>query len=180
MPPTNAFSIKRLFSEKNIHLVFDVSLWLKAFSALGEILSGIATYFVSKEFLVRMVLWVTKAEFAEDPHDKVARYLLHTAQSLSVGARDFAAIYLLAHGIVKLWLIVGLLRKRLWYYPTAIAVFCLFVAYQIYRYTSTHSILLIFITVLDLIVIALTWHEWRYLRRVLENAPSHANKRGRL
>ena len=52
MPHTNTSGIQRLLSERNIHLVFDVSLWLKAVFALGEIVSGIATYLVSKELLV--------------------------------------------------------------------------------------------------------------------------------
>ncbi len=158
-------SIKKLFSEKSIHLVFDISLWLKAVLALAEIAAGIATYFISQQFLIRAVMWMAQAEFAEDPHDQIVNYLLQTAQQLSVGARDFATLYLLGHGIVKLWLIIGLLRKRLWYYPTAMVVFGLFIVYQVYRYTFTHSILLLLITALDLIVIALTWHEYQYLKR---------------
>lgn len=168
MSPTNTSGISRWFNEGNIHLVFDVSLWLKAVFALGEIISGVATYFVSKELLMQVVMWATRGEFAEDPHDRIATYLLHTAQTFSVGTREFAAVYLLAHGVVKLWLIVGLLREKLWYYPTAIVVFGSFIFYQLYRYTFTHSILLIFITILDLIVIGLTWHEWRYLHRLLK------------
>lgn len=157
---------RRLFSEKNIHLAFDISLWFKGIFAFGEIVSGIATFFVSKDILLFAVLLLTQAEFAEDPHDFIANYLLHAAQNLSIGAQTFAAVYLLAHGVIKLWLIVGLLRKKLWYYPIAIAVFALFILYQMYRFTFTHSILLLFITVVDAIVIALTWHEWRYLRRI--------------
>ena len=60
--------LRTLLSEENIHLLFDVSLWLKAQFAFSEILAGIATYFVSKEFLLSLVLWVTRDEFAEDPH----------------------------------------------------------------------------------------------------------------
>ncbi|MDE1919128.1 MAG: DUF2127 domain-containing protein [Patescibacteria group bacterium] len=176
MPPTHTSGIRRLLSEKNIHLVFDVSLWLKAVFAFGEILSGIATYFVSKELLVQIIFLVTKAEFAEDPHDRLANYLLHAAQNLSIGARDFAAIYLIAHGIVKLWIIAGLLRKKLWYYPTAMIVFGLFIVYQLYRFAFTHSVLLILITILDLIVIGLTWHEWRYLSRVLKKSAASSGQ----
>ena len=151
--------------EKYIHLVFDISLWIKGVFALSEIIAGVAAYFVSQQFLLGIVQWVTADEFAEDPHDLISNFLLHSVQNLSIGAQDFAAIYLLAHGIIKLWLIVGLLRKKLWYYPVAIVVFGLFIVYQLYRYTFTHSVLLLLITVLDLIVIGLTWHEYRYLRR---------------
>lgn len=156
-----------IWSERGIHLIFEVSLWLKGAFALSEIIAGIAAYFISQQFLLSIVQWVTKDEFAEDPHDLVANFLLHAAETLSVSTQKFAAIYLLAHGVIKLWLIVGLLRGRLWYYPVAIIVFALFIAYQLYRYTFTHSIWLLAITVLDVLVIALTGHEYRYLRAIL-------------
>ena len=154
-----------LLDEKRIHFIFDVSLWLKGIFALSEIVTGVAAYFVSQQFLISVAQWVTADEFAEDPHDVIANTLLHSMQNLSIGAQDFAAIYLLGHGVIKLWLIIGLLRKRLWYYPTALVVFALFIIYQLYRYSLTHSAWLLFITIIDLIVIGLTWHEYRYLRR---------------
>jgi uncharacterized membrane protein len=159
-----------ILSEKNIHLIFEVSLWLKGLFAFSEIVAGIAAYFVSRQFLLSLVLWVAKDEFAEDPHDIVANFLLHTVQHLSVGIQTFASIYLLAHGVIKLWLIVGLLRRKLCYYPVAIIVFVFFIVYQLYRYTFTHSIWLVAITVLDILVIGLTWHEYRYLRAVSGSA----------
>ncbi|WP_033366568.1 DUF2127 domain-containing protein [Bordetella sp. FB-8] len=148
---------------KRLHLVFEWTLWLKAVFALSEILAGIAAYFVPQSFLLNWVLWVTKDEFAEDPHDLVANFLLHAVQHMSVGTQKFAAVYLLGHGAVKLWLIVGLLRERLWFFPVSIAVFGLFIAYQLYRYSFTHSIWLLLITVLDVAVIAITRQEYRYL-----------------
>src|SRR6185437_16750901 len=121
---------RRLLDEKNLHLLFELGLGLKAIFALGEIGAGVATYLVPQRYFVALVLWVTRDEFAEDPHDLVANFLLHTAQNISVGTQKFAAVYLLAHGLVKLWLIVGLLRERLWYFPVSIAVFGLFIVYQ--------------------------------------------------
>jgi uncharacterized membrane protein len=158
------------WSEKNIHLMFEVSLWLKGLFALSEIAAGAAAYFVSQQLLLDVVLWVTKDEFAEDPRDLVANYLLHSVQHLSLSAQHFAALYLLAHGVIKLWLIIGLLRERLWYYPVSLAVFGLFVVYQLYRFSFTHSLWLLFVTAVDVAVIALTWHEYTYLRRSTSTA----------
>ncbi len=153
----------RWWNEKNIRLFFDVSLWAKGADAVVEMIGGAAAFFVTQPAVLRLVEWVTRDEFAEDPHDRVANALLQAAQNLSVGTEHFIAAYLFAHGVLKLWLIVGLLRKRLWYYPVALVVFGLFIAYQGYRYWFTHSAWLIAVTVLDLVVIVLTWHEWRYL-----------------
>jgi uncharacterized membrane protein len=161
MPP-----IKNLAHEEKIHLAFEISLVLKGLLALGQIVGGIIAFFASKEFLLRTVSLLTEKELAEDPHDLIANYLLHSAQSLSLSTQVFVGLYLLGHGGVKLWLITGLWREKLWYYPVAIFVFGLFVVYQLYRFSFTHSVWWLLITAVDGIVIGLTWHEYRYLRRV--------------
>jgi len=39
--------------------------------------------------------------------------------------------------------------------------------YQLYRFSFTQSVCLLLITLVDVIVIALTWHEYKYLRGLL-------------
>lgn len=162
MRPVRARSF---LNEHKIHLFFEVSLFLKGAFALLEIIGGFLAYFVPAQFVLGLVAVLTQPELAEDPRDPVANYLLHAAQHLSIGTQHFAALYLLSHGAIKLWLIVGLLREKLWYYPTALIVFGLFIIYQLYRFSFTHSPFLLFLTAVDVVVIALTWHEYRYLKR---------------
>ena len=69
---------------------------------------------------------VTRAELAAHPHDAVAAHLVEWARDLSIGTQHFVAFYLLSHGAIKLWVIIGLLRERLWYYPVALVVFTYF------------------------------------------------------
>jgi uncharacterized membrane protein len=141
--------------------------------ALGEIVGGIFAFFVTREFLLKTASVLTQHELAEDPRDLIANFLLHSAQSLSISTQRFMGLYLLSHGSIKLWLIMGLLREKLWYYPTGIVVFGLFIVYQLYRFSFTHSVWLLFVTAVDLIVIALTWHEYKYLRRLASTRISH-------
>ncbi len=161
--------MKKLFDEKNIHIAFEISLAFKGVFALAEISASIFTYFVTKPFLLDLVRAVTQAELTEDPRDFVANYLFHTAQGLSISNQHFTAFYLLGHGVIKLWLIIGLWQKRPGYYPAALAVFSLFILYQMYQYVLTHSLLLLLITATDVIVIGLTWFEYRHLSRILPN-----------
>ena len=49
-------------------------------------------------------------------------------------------------------------------YPVSLVAFAGFIVYQIHRFTFTHSPFLIVLTVFDLIVIVLVWHEWRRRR----------------
>ncbi|HET9641558.1 MAG TPA: DUF2127 domain-containing protein, partial [Candidatus Paceibacterota bacterium] len=136
----------------------------KALFALAEIAGGIAAYFVTRHFLLNLVLLFTQQEVIEDPQDAIAHYLLVSAQSFSVSTQHFVALFLLSHGLIKMFIIVGLLRKRLWYYPTGMVVFGLFIVYQLYRYSFTHSVWLLLITLLDVLVLLLTWHEYGYLK----------------
>ncbi len=155
----------KFLSERTIHFAFRVTLWVKGLFAITEIAGGVAAFFVRRQFLVGVASAITQGELAENPHDLIANFLLHSAEHLSINAQQFTAYYLLSHGLVKLWLVVGLLRERLWYYPTALVVFGLFIIYQLYRFDSTHSPWLLLITAVDIVVIALTWHEYRYLGR---------------
>jgi uncharacterized membrane protein len=131
-----------------------------------EFVGGLLAYFINQQFHLNFVSAVTQEELTEDPRDFIADYLVESAGQLSVSSQHFAALYLLSHGIIKSWLIVGLLRNKVWYYPIAIIVFILFVAYQIFRFQITHSIWLLAITAVDAVVIALTWHEYWYLRQL--------------
>lgn len=161
----------QFLEEKYLHRVFEVSLVLKAVFAVAEILAGIAAYFVTQQFLFRLVERMTREELLEDPRDFIANYLFQSAQHFSVSARNFTAAYLLSHGVIKLWLIIGLLRQKHGYYPVAMAIFGLFIVYQLYRLSLTHSLWLLVITAVDVLVIGLTWHEYRYLRaRVSQRA----------
>ena len=155
----------RFLEEKNLHLAFEVSLFLKGLFAAAEVLTGIGVYFVTQQFIFRLVERITREELLEDPRDWVANYLFQSAQHFSVSTRNFTAFYLLSHGVIKLWLIIGLLRAKVLYYPIAIAVFALFIVYQLYRFNATHSLWLLLITAVDILVIGLTWQEYRYLRR---------------
>jgi len=159
----------KLFDEKKLHVAFEISLALKGAFSFGEIVAGVFTYFVTQQFLFDLAHGITRMELTEDPRDFIANYLLHGAQNLSISSQHFAALYLFSHGVIKLWLVFGLWRKKLGYYPTAIAVFGMFIGYQLYRYSFTHSLSLLLITALDVLVVALTWFEYQHLRRILPN-----------
>jgi uncharacterized membrane protein len=156
--------------EKRIHQVFAVSVSLKGLHALFEIAAGLALYFTSTEAIVGSISrWSTRA-IAEEKHDWIANHLLRFAETFSVQQHDFFAFYLLSHGLVKIVLVYGLLKEKLWAYPASFAVFGAFIAYQLYRYSFTHEIALIALSIFDLFVILLAVHEYRLLRKHL---PTH-------
>lgn len=119
----------------------------------------------------RIVATLTHNEISEDPHDFIATHLRSMARHLSASDALFAAIYLLAHGIIKAVLVYALIKDKLWAFPWAIGIFTAFGVYQMYRYFVQPSGWLIALTLLDVFVIVLTWFEWQRVKH--EKASAH-------
>ena len=154
-------------NEKRIHQIFEISILLKGAHALIECLGGVALAVVSTDYLKGLVNSATQEELVEDPKDFLASHFLMFAQHFTVSTQNFYAFYLLSHGVVKLALVIGLLRNKLWAYPASLIALGLFIVYQLYRYSYTHGIGLIVLTVFDVFVMWLIWHEYRLVREHL-------------
>ncbi|MDB5395526.1 MAG: rane protein [Rhodospirillales bacterium] len=151
--------------ERRIHQFFEVSILLKGAHALVGCVGGLALVLVSTSTISTLVNALTQDELLEDQHDIIATRLMIFAQTFSVETKHFYAFYLFSHGAIKIVLVVGLLANKIWAYPASLCVLCGFIPYQIYRYSYTHSFRLIVITVFDLRVMGLIWHEYRLVRR---------------
>lgn len=154
-------------NERRIHQIFEISILLKGAHALIECVGGLVLAFVSTSAITSLVNGLTQDELIEDPNDFVATHLSSLAQKFSVDTQHFYAFYLLSHGIIKVFLVIGLLRNKLWAYPVSLVVLGLFIVYQLYRFSYTHGVGLIVLTVFDVIVTGLIWHEYRMVRRHL-------------
>lgn len=154
-------------NERRIHQVFRVGVLLKGAHAIIECVGGLALALVDTTAITNLVNLLTQEELIEDPEDFVATHLLALAQDFSVATKHFYAFYLLSHGIAKLLLVIGLLKNKLWSYPASLIVLGLFVVYQLYRFSYMHGVGLIVLSVFDVLVMGLIWHEYSLVRRHL-------------
>src|SRR5829696_5967395 len=146
--------------------VFEIGIIAKGLNGLAELVGGLLLLFVSPGDIHHLVAMVTQGELSEDPHDVIARYLLHTAVGLTGSALLFGAAYLLVHGAVKVGLVIALLLNKLWAYPCMITVLLIFIGYQLYRIVLQPSVGLVALTVFDALIVMLTWREYRRQRRI--------------
>ena len=126
-----------------------------------EILAGIPFFFITPKAIERFVVFLTAPELSEDPDDWIATTLTHAVQHFTADTALFAGAYLVIHGLIKIFLVAGLLRGKLWSYPISLWFLVVFIVYQCYRYANTHSIWLVVLTIVDLIVAFLIWHEYQ-------------------
>ncbi len=148
---------------------FAIGIILKGLDGVLELLGGSLLLFIAPAKIHDIAVLITQPELSEDPNDFLSNHILRGASGLSDHVVLFTALYLLAHGLVKVVLVLALLMNKLWAYPWMIAVLVVFILYQLYQFTLTPSVGLVALTVFDILIVVLTGHEYgRHRRRKLE------------
>ncbi len=147
--------------ERLLHVLYEIGIWFKGIDGVVEFIGGVLFLAASKALLTRWVIHLTQHELIGDPTDWIATHLRHAVAHLSSNTKVFASLYLVGHGATKILLVwVGLWRRKLWAYPTAIIVLSAFICYQLYRVLHRNSVMLIVLSSLDFIIVLLIWREY--------------------
>jgi uncharacterized membrane protein len=141
--------------------LFHLGISLKLLDGVIETVGGIMLWIIGPGSIVNWIFRITQVEINEDRNDFVSTHLRHAATHISLAGQHFIAVYLFLHGVVKIVVVLALFRNKLWAYPLALVVFGGFVVYQVYRFTETHAVGLIVLSVFDLAVLWLIWMEYR-------------------
>jgi uncharacterized membrane protein len=141
--------------------VFEIGILLKGVDGLIELIGGLLLVVANPERINRFVSQITHNELIHDPHDFFATHIVHWSQQLTKGAVLFAGIYLLAHGVAKLVLVVEILRNHLWAYVGLIVLTGIFIIYQTYDIVVAGSLSLVLLNIFDIIIIYLTIREYK-------------------
>lgn len=143
--------------ERYYYLSFRIGVVLKGLVSVGEVIAGAALYLLATETVNHLLF----SPFG----DEVLEWPLNQFHGLTAASQPFWAFTLLSHGIVKGFFTIGLLKERLWAYPSAAAIFTLFVIYQVRQMYFTPSIFLTALNLFDVVLIGLILHEYRRARR---------------
>ena len=152
--------------EAVLRRVFRLSLFLKAAHSVVELIGGVMLYAASGDAILRVTRALTRHELLEHPDDLVARALLRAGEILALEQKAAATVYLLSHGLVEIFLVVMILLNRIWAYPLYMIALGVLILYQCYQLTLDFWPLLALLTLWDVAVVCLTWHEFR-VRRAL-------------
>ncbi len=150
---------------REVHQLFRLGVAWKGIAAVVDIIGSFLVLFTTQKSLVHLVALLTQQESVEDPSDFLSAHLLNAAQSFSTGTKTFAFLYLFIHGVINFVLVIGLLKRKLWAFHFALVVFSLLVLYQLYRFTHTHSLFLIALSVFDVFIIWIIWREYKIVKK---------------
>jgi uncharacterized membrane protein len=140
---------------------FRASITIKGIDGALEAIGGLLLWLVHPSAMSALVRLLFLHEIPYDSHDFIRMHALHASETILGSHRLFASLYLLSHGVTKVAIVVALWMNKLWAYPLTMVVFGAFSVYQMYRYIYTHSIAMLILTIFDVLLIYLTWLEWR-------------------
>jgi uncharacterized membrane protein len=155
--------------------VFRISIIIKGIDGLIETIGGLLLLIATPASIQHLADNLTRHELSTDPHDFIATFIMHSAHNLTATSTIFGAIYLLAHGLIKIGLVIALLYNKLWAYPAMLVVLLIFIVYQLIRLNQGFSWGLTILTVFDGFVFIMTWLEGRkqlILRREIRESES--------
>jgi len=157
--------MKKAYNKNNIiNIGFYGGLVIKAVNALIEFFCGFLLVILNHDRLNRLIGLIATPELREDPKDVVMNYFIALGQNFSISSQHSVAIYMLLHGATKLAVICLLWKKKLWAYPFAVVVFGLFIAYEIYSYMHSQSVLILMIVIIDAAIIGVIILEYKRLK----------------
>ena len=147
-----------------LHRFLRISLILKGIDGVLELIGGILFLLVHRSTIDRTIAFLTRHELTEDPHDLLANLLTHIAAHLSLKTKIVASVYLLAHGIIKVILVAGLLMDRKGFFPPALIFIGIFILLEAGRLSQSFSIGILLLMLFDILVITLIWLEYRSIQ----------------
>ena len=138
---------------------FGDNVALNEFAAL-EMLAAVLILIVPPALVIKVAEFVTSGEFGQDPDDPIATTILDAAHTFTVHSHYLLALYLVLHGAIKVFLVIGILRGKRIAYPLFMLALAVFGGYEAYRGFARHEFLLEVIAVFDLSVLVLTSYEY--------------------
>lgn len=149
--------------EKYWHGFFIFAVSIKTFTGIVETISGLVIAFISPAGLGVILNKLSGGELLEDPTGFLVEYTNAALRHLTVGNKIFAGLYVLAHGLMNLFIVYGVLKNKPGAYLISIGILASFMLYQIPRYFMGHSPLLGILTIFDAVFIVLLYHEYKHL-----------------
>lgn len=144
--------------------VYDIGVIIKGLDGLGEFIVGLTLLF-SPKLIHRVLLGIVGK--TSHGHGHVLQFITHYIAGLDVqltkSGLAFLIIFLIAHGLVKMVLVVCLLKKITKIYPIALVVLLIFFIYQVYVLVVSPSIGMAIFCALDVIILWLVWREYQML-----------------
>lgn len=143
-------------------------IYAKGIFGIIELIIGIILFFSGPKALNKYTIWLLDFE-PLNHSDKITDYTTQFVVNTILGdMHTLISLYLITHGLVFITVVIALVHKKLWAFPTAGIVLIGFILYQLYELATAFSILLLIFTLLDLMIMVFLRYEYKRVVRELK------------
>jgi|ERR1043166_235596 uncharacterized membrane protein len=144
-----------------LHLAYLGAILIKGLDGLIETAAGLFIAVYGSEKIYQLAVWATAPEIERHPDSQALHAIRSGAYGMAHGSHRFAIVYLLAHGILKLALVINLLIGNMWIFPASLAVLLGFIAFMAAKLAAHWSAWLFAFAIFDALTVLLIANEWR-------------------
>lgn len=155
------------------HDLFKLSMWWRICYGTMRIILGLTLLTFIDVPLSHILRSVMRFELTEDPSDALFRILNSFLLTHPLSITYFLSAYLIFWGLIDIVLSINLLRNRIWAFPVSLWLIGVFILYELYRFSYTHSVILLAIIMIDIAIFWLIRHEYR---KITPHAPVHISR----
>lgn len=145
------------------HRGFVIGVIWKGIEGLFELVMAVALNFIRLETIRGTLVEFSLRHLTYDPEDWFAGHVLHMAQQISLSQKIFTTLYLFAHGVLRIFMFVTLIKKRPWAFPVSIVLLLLFFVFQLLHLLHHFSLGLAVLSTVDPALAVLVYMEFRRL-----------------
>jgi uncharacterized membrane protein len=157
-----AHHLSRMLSRsKSLHFAYLVAISIKGIDGLIEFVAGVLIASFGSHDLYHFAIWATAPELARHPASHAVHAIRHGAYHFAHSPHEFAIIYLLAHGLLKIGLVINLFIEHLWIFPVSVVVLLGFIGFMGLKLAAHWSPWLFAFAMFDMLTVALVVNEWR-------------------
>jgi uncharacterized membrane protein len=150
-------------------ILFKVSMWWRIIYGLLRVVLGATLLRLIGQPFAELTYALMAHEITNHTTDIVLEHLYTFLEIHNFTITYFIAIYFLFWGTVDIILSLCLLRKIEQAFPITMALIVIFICYGIFRYTHTHSLVLLTVIIIDIGIVYLINHEYKKL--LLQKTP---------
>jgi len=147
---------------------FWLSLIIKGIDGALQLIGGVAVLFIEPGTLSRWFRYLTRYLLHRKPHNSESNFIHSAAAQFGISVETLVCIYLLSHGVIKVLLVYGLLKRKLWVFPAALAGFGFFLAVEIYRISEHFYWGILILMCVDIFVITMVILEYMKVKKKKE------------
>ena len=144
--------------------LFNLAMWWRIIYGFFRIFIGITFLRLNGHMLSDLTYALMAHEITGKTGDAVLEHIYTFFEIHDFTVTYFIAIYFLFWGSVEIVLAFCLLKKIEYAFPVTMGLIMLFICYGAFRYTHTHSLVLVGVLVIDIVIVYLINHEYKNLR----------------